>query len=73
MPATPVFERMILKTPLALRIEPALLIAARECARRDNRSLTNFIETALRDRIAQVSPGALLQGQPGVKDMKRDA
>ncbi|MCJ2033379.1 YlcI/YnfO family protein [Methylobacterium sp. J-068] len=62
-----------MKKPLALRIEPDLLDAARECARRDNRSLTNFIETALRDRIARLTPVGALQGQQGTKDTMRDA
>ena len=49
-----------MKTPLALRLDPEVLAAARECARRDNRTLTNFVETALRQRIAEMAlaPGA---------------
>jgi len=43
-----------MKKPLALRIDPVLLAAARECARRDNRTLTNFIETVLRRRVEEM-------------------
>ena len=65
-----------MKKALALRIEPDLLTAARECARRDNRTLTNFIETALRDRIAHMMPAGSVQGTrmdlQGAKDTPRD-
>jgi len=65
------------KTPLAVRIAPDLLAAARECARRDNRTLTNFIETALRDRITQMMPRGLADcghsNLQGAKDTMRDA
>jgi len=44
-----------LKKPLAIRIDADLLAATRDCARRDNRSLTNFIETALRRRIEEMA------------------
>jgi hypothetical protein len=40
-----------LKTPVTVRLNPDLLAEVRESAARDNRSLTNFIETALRERI----------------------
>ncbi|MCJ2119535.1 hypothetical protein MKK65_23705 [Methylobacterium sp. J-001] len=52
-----------MKTPIALRIDPELLAAARECARQDNRTLTNFIETALRQRIAEVMPALVAREQ----------
>ncbi|GEL42835.1 MULTISPECIES: hypothetical protein [Methylobacteriaceae] len=41
-----------MKQPLSVRIDSDLLAAARDCARQDNRTLTNFIETALIARIA---------------------
>lgn len=44
-----------LKKSLAIRIDVELLAATRDCARRDNRSLTNFIETALRRRIEEMT------------------
>jgi len=40
-----------LKTPVTIRLNPDLLAEVRQSAARDNRSLTNFIETALRERI----------------------
>ena len=39
------------KTPVTVRLHPELLAEVRQSAARDNRSLTNFIETALRERI----------------------
>ena len=44
-----------LKTPVTVRLNPDLLAEVRQSAARDNRSLTNFIETALRERINGVS------------------
>jgi hypothetical protein len=44
-----------LKTPVTVRLNPDLLAEVRQSAARDNRSLTNFIETALRERINDVS------------------
>ena len=52
-----------METPLALRFDPRVLAAARECARLDNRSLTNFIETALRRRTTEMTPDAAAGGQ----------
>jgi hypothetical protein len=46
-----------LKTPVTVRLNPDLLAEVRQSAARDNRSLTNFIETALRERINGVSSG----------------
>jgi hypothetical protein len=45
------------KTAVTVRLQPDLLAQVRESAARDNRSLTNFIETALRERIGAVSAG----------------
>jgi hypothetical protein len=41
-----------MKQPIALRIEADLLKEARRCASEENRTLTNFIETVLKARIA---------------------
>jgi hypothetical protein len=41
------------KKPITVRIDPALLEQVRLGAARDNRSVTNFIETALRQRLAE--------------------
>lgn len=40
-----------LKKPVTVRLNPDLLAEVRQSAARDNRSLTNYIETALRERI----------------------
>jgi hypothetical protein len=45
------------KTPVTVRLNPDLLAEVRQSAARDNRSLTNFIETALRERINGVARG----------------
>jgi hypothetical protein len=39
------------KTAVTVRLAPDLLADVKESAAKDNRSLTNFIETALRERI----------------------
>jgi hypothetical protein len=54
------------KTPITVRLHPDLLAEVRQSAARDNRSLTNFIETALRERIN----GAVLSLRPS--DASRD-
>ncbi len=40
-----------MKTPVTVRTHSELLADARHCAREENRTLTNFIETVLRQRI----------------------
>lgn len=42
-----------MKTPITVRIDADLLSQARRCAREDNRTLTNFIETILRQKVAE--------------------
>jgi predicted HicB family RNase H-like nuclease len=39
------------KTPVTVRLNPDLLEKVRASAAKDNRSLTNYIETALRQRV----------------------
>ncbi|MCB4825580.1 hypothetical protein [Roseicella aerolata] len=41
-----------MKQPIALRLEVDLLKEMRRCASEENRTLTNFIETVLKARIA---------------------
>ena len=43
-----------MKTALTVRVDAALLIEARRCAQLENRTLTNFIETLLQRRIAEL-------------------
>jgi hypothetical protein len=45
-----------MKTPITVRIEAELLAEARQCAQAENRTLTNFIETVLRQRVAEPRP-----------------
>lgn len=40
-----------MKTAITVRLDPALLAAVRQNAERENRSLTNFIETSLKEHI----------------------
>jgi hypothetical protein len=59
------------KTPVTVRLNPDLLAEVRQSAARDNRSLTNFIETALRERINGVAPNERISGSVRVfKDDK---
>ena len=44
-----------MKQAIALRIDPNLLASARRCAAEENRTLTNFIETALKARVNERS------------------
>ena len=58
-----------LKTPVTVRLNPDLLAEVRQSAARDNRSLTNFIETALRERINVVARSPVASGSvPVFKD-----
>jgi hypothetical protein len=60
-----------LKTPVTVRLHPDLLAEVRQSAARDNRSLTNFIETALRERINGVARSRHASGSARVfKDDK---
>jgi hypothetical protein len=59
------------KTPVTVRLNPDLLAEVRQSAAKDNRSLTNFIETALRERINGASRGGRASGSVTVfKDNK---
>lgn len=40
-----------MKTAITVRLDPDLLSAVRASADRENRTLTNFIETALKEHI----------------------
>jgi hypothetical protein len=46
-----------LKKPITVRIDSALLERVRASAARDNRSVTNYIETALRRQLEPGAPG----------------
>ena len=51
-----------MKTAITVRVDAALLIEARRCARLENRTLTNFIETLLQRRIAELTSEAVPDG-----------
>jgi hypothetical protein len=60
-----------MKQAITIRVDPKLLTRARECAQQENRSLTNYIETALKELIGNLPavgtphPGAnLIMDQP---------
>lgn len=40
-----------MKKAITIRLDPELLARARECARTENRTLTNYLETTLKRRI----------------------
>ena len=44
-----------MKKSLTVRLEPELIDAAKSCAVREHRSLTNFIEASLMARIGDVT------------------
>ena len=44
-----------IKKPITVRMDPELLAQVRLIAEQDNRSLTNFIETALRQQLPVAS------------------
>jgi len=49
-----------MRTAITVRVEAGLLAAARRGAAQENRTLTNFIETALRCRVQETG----LDGSP---------
>ena len=48
-----------MRTPITVRVEAGLLAAARRGAAQENRTLTNFIETALRRRVQETAVNGL--------------
>lgn len=61
---------MAMKTAITVRLDPDLLEAVRQQARQENRTLTNLIETVLRDRIAIPAHGGRA-GAAAVCDNRR--
>jgi hypothetical protein len=53
-----------MKHPIALRVDADLLPAAKRHAQVENRTLTNFVETVLRQHIAKTGGG--LDQAPGI-------
>jgi hypothetical protein len=48
-------EEVFMRKAVTLRLEPSVLAEARSCAEKENRTLTNFIETAVKWRVAALS------------------
>ncbi|MCW6511926.1 hypothetical protein [Lichenifustis flavocetrariae] len=61
-----------MKQPLSFRIAADLLAAMRDCDLQDNRSLANFIETALIARIAAMKQDRSSTG-PALPDQNHKA
>jgi hypothetical protein len=55
-----------MKQAITIQIDPELLENARKCAEQENRTLTNFIETALKARLE--ASGSSLNSAPNVGD-----
>ena len=53
-----------MKTAITVRLDPGLLDAVRQQARQENRTLTNLIETVLRDRMAATVAAQPARGGP---------
>lgn len=60
-----------MKKAVTVRVDPELLDAARACAAREHRSLTNFIEMSLRGRIEERSSGGLMPRSQGLSSHER--
>lgn len=58
-----------MRTPITVRVEAGLLAAARRGAAQENRTLTNFIETALRCRMQET----VLDGPPSGRRLPQAA
>jgi hypothetical protein len=52
-----------MKHPITIRLDPELLASARIRAKEENRTLTNFLETALKERF-EASGGSRKSKQP---------
>ena len=52
-----------MKTAITVRVDAALLTEARRCARLENRTLTNFIETLLQRRVTELASGVVQDGE----------
>ena len=59
-----------MRQSMTIRLDPAVLKAARTRARRQNRTLTNYIETVLRRDLDLESEGSRVEviAPPGLRD-----
>ncbi|QPF83803.1 hypothetical protein IC762_29605 [Bradyrhizobium genosp. L] len=60
-----------MKQAITVRIDPELLAVARAHAKQENRTLTNFLETALKERIGLSRPSQASKRQPASRRVGR--
>ncbi len=65
-----------MKQPITIRLDPELLATARMKAKEENRTLTNFLETALKERfggsgISRASGQSSSNSKPAKRNSKR--
>jgi hypothetical protein len=58
-------KRHTMKHAITIRIDPELLEQARTCAKQENRTVTNFIETILKERIGVLMPSPVQKRRLG--------
>ena len=56
-----------MRKTITMRFDPDLLAKARLQAARENRTLTNFIETVVRQRVADPGPATRLVDAPAAR------
>lgn len=61
-----------MKRSLTVRLDPELLAAARQCARGQNRTLTNFLETIIRRHVAEEMEVATSKATSADKHQRED-
>jgi hypothetical protein len=59
------------RKPITMRFDPELLTQARLQAARENRTLTNFIETVVRQRVIDTSPSLGSSSAPAIEPTPR--
>ncbi|MBV9252257.1 MAG: hypothetical protein JO227_23800 [Acetobacteraceae bacterium] len=58
-----------MKTAITLRLDTHVLEAARQEAARDSRTLTNFIEVVLKQRLRRsIEDNGYVPGKPGISE-----
>jgi hypothetical protein len=65
-----------MKQPITIRLDPELLATARMKAKEENRTLTNFLETALKERFdepgsSRASGQSSHASKPAKRNLKR--
>ena len=60
-----------MKKAVTFRLQSDLLLAARDCAARQHRRSTDFVEVCLRDRIAEAASKVAVPGASAVHRAER--